>query len=83
MTIIARSLVCSPGPPSVDPRDENSKSKPLIEHEFALMKQLANVRLYSTRLYVHLPEDCDNKAELRQRISRKIKQDLPYFPFST
>ena len=65
-----------------DHRDENSKSKPLIEHDFALMKQLANVRLYSTRLYVHLPEDCDNKGELRQRISRKIKEDLPYFPFS-
>ena len=59
------------------------RSKLIIEHEFALMKQLANVRLYSTRLYVHLPEDCDNKAELRQRISRKIKEDLPYFPFST
>ena len=27
-----------------DHRDEKSKSKPLIEHEFALMKQLANVR---------------------------------------
>jgi HD superfamily phosphohydrolase len=59
--------------------DECSKSKPLIDHDFALMKQLANVRLYSMRLYVHF---CKNPAELREAIGKKIRSDLPHFPFS-
>jgi HD superfamily phosphohydrolase len=63
--------------------DAVSKSKPLIEHDFALMKQLANVRLYSMRLYVHLPEDVEAPGELRHAITRKIKADLPHFPFSS
>jgi hypothetical protein len=58
------------------------ESKPLIEHDFALMKQLADVRLYAIRLYVHLPEDSINAASLRDAISTKIRADLPHFPFS-
>lgn len=64
------------------PKDSASKSKPLIEHDFALMKQLSDVRLYSIRLYVHLPENCANPAQLRQEITSKIKSDLQFFPFS-
>jgi HD superfamily phosphohydrolase len=63
-------------------RDQQSKSKPLIEHDFALLKQLANVRLYAMRLYVHLPEDCKDQAALRTEITKKIRADLPNFPFS-
>jgi uncharacterized protein len=65
-----------------DRRDPQSKSKPLIEHDFALLKQLANVRLYATRLYVHLPEDCKDPVALRGEIIKKIRKDLPHFPFS-
>jgi HD superfamily phosphohydrolase len=67
---------------TTDRHDKQSKSKPLIEHDFALLKQLANVRLYATRLYVHLPEDAPDPTALRNEVTRKIRADLPHFPFS-
>jgi uncharacterized protein len=67
---------------TTDRIDAQSRSRPLIEHDFALMKQLANVRLYSIRLYVHLPEGHSNPGALRREISDRIRTDLPNFPFS-
>jgi uncharacterized protein len=67
---------------TTDTIDAQSRSRLLIEHDFALMKQLANVRLYSIRLYVHLPEGHTNPGALRREISDRIRTDLPNFPFS-
>jgi hypothetical protein len=63
-----------------DPEDKNRKSKPLVEHEFALMKILSENRLYAIRLFVHLPEE---SGELRGKIDTFFKSELPEFPFSS
>jgi HD superfamily phosphohydrolase len=67
---------------TTSPKDAKSQSKPLIDHEFALLRQLANSRLYCIRLYVHLPEDCKNPSKLKSEIAAKIKSDLPDFPLT-
>jgi hypothetical protein len=59
---------------------EKRESKPLISHEFALMSQLADLRLYAIRLYVHLPTD-DSDVDLRNSIKTRIHADLQHFPF--
>jgi hypothetical protein len=62
-----------------EPEDPDRKSKPLVEHEFALMKLLSENRLYAIRLFVHLPEG-ENK--LRREIEAFFRTALPDFPFS-
>jgi uncharacterized protein len=67
---------------TTDPGDGNSKSKPLVGCEFALMNHLSNLRLYAVRLYVHLQGDDAEIRAKRQSIEQKIRHDIPYFPFS-
>jgi uncharacterized protein len=62
-----------------EPEDKNSRSRPLVEHEFALMKLLSQYRFYAIRLFVHLPE---KEARLRADIEKFFRTELPDFPFS-
>lgn len=64
---------------TTEPENPQSKSRPLVEHEFALMKLLSEYRFYAIRLFVHLPED---KPKLRQDIEAYFRAELPDFPFS-
>jgi hypothetical protein len=57
-----------------EPDDPLRKSKPLVEHEFALMKLL---RLYAIRLFVHLPDDDE---AVRSKIEGFFRTELPDFP---
>lgn len=62
---------------TTEPKDPKSKSKPLIEHDFALTKQLSDTGLFCIRLYVHIPLDAKSPKELRDAISKEIKDELP------
>lgn len=63
-----------------DPLDPKARSKPLIEFDYALTKQLSNTRFYAVRVYVHLGDDA---RDLRKKIEQRIRADLPHFPFRT
>lgn len=65
---------------TTEPDDPESKSKLLVEHDFALMKQLSQSRFYAIRLFVHLPEE---KPQLRADIEKFFQDELPNFPFTT
>lgn len=71
---VVRVLTCE-----LDAKKRESKS--LLEHDFALTKQLANIGLFCIRLYVHLPKGGDKK-KLRHEISAEIRKELPHFPFA-
>ena len=62
-----------------NPNADPSSSKPLIEHEFALMNQLSQSNLYVIRLYLHLPPE---REQLRSQIMKYFRDELPHFPFS-
>lgn len=64
---------------TTDPRADKIESKPLIEHNFALTKQLANVALFCIRLYVHLKP---GEERVRDEIYTELRHRLKYFPFS-
>jgi hypothetical protein len=64
---------------TTEPDVDNSKSKLLVEHDFALMKQLSQFRFYAIRVFVHIP---NNDAAIRNKIESFFKQELPDFPFS-
>jgi HD superfamily phosphohydrolase len=64
---------------TTEPDDKDCKSKPLVEHGFALMKLLSEYRFYAIRLFVHLP---DGDTKLRTEIESFFKAELPDFPFS-
>jgi hypothetical protein len=57
-----------------------ARSRPLVEFDHALTKQLSTSRLYAIRVYVHLVG-----ADARQRraaIEAQIRADLPEFDFT-
>ncbi|WP_027581323.1 HD domain-containing protein [Bradyrhizobium sp. Ai1a-2] len=60
-------------------RDAASKSIPLVELDYAVMKQMSQSRYYAVRLFVHLPEDA---SSLRNEIRSYFQRELPDFPFS-
>ena len=64
---------------TTEPDDPQSKSKLLVEHDFALISQLSQSRFYAIRVYVHLS---DEGLSQRADIERFFKQELPNFPFS-
>jgi HD superfamily phosphohydrolase len=66
---------------TTDPDDPKCHSTPLVEHDFALMKTLSESRLYAIRLYVHLQGTDAQAREKRKEVERKIRADLPNFPF--
>jgi HD superfamily phosphohydrolase len=66
---------------TTDPSHQQSKSRLLIEHEFALMKQLSLFNLNAIRLYVHLQGDTESVERQRGEIEQQIHRDLPDFPF--
>lgn len=64
---------------TTDPFAEKIESKSLLEHDFALTKQLANVALFCIRLYVHLKP---GEEKLRSEIHGELRRRLKHFPFS-
>lgn len=67
---------------TTDPNDENSASRLLVDHEYALAKQLSVSNLYMIRLYVHLDGADDEVKRKRAEIKTQIHSDLPDFPFT-
>jgi hypothetical protein len=51
----------------------------IVEHDFALMKQLSQFRFYAIRLFVHVSND---NPGLRREIEGFFQTELPDFPFS-
>jgi hypothetical protein len=64
---------------STQPRDKASRSVPLVELDYAVMKQMSQSRYYAVRLFVHVPDD---GGKLRSEIRSYFQKELPEFPFS-
>jgi hypothetical protein len=64
------------------PDHPQSRSRLLVEHDYALAKELSNSNLYAIRLYVHLDGPEDQVRQQREQIVAYIRNDLPDFPFS-
>ncbi len=67
---------------TTSPDDENSDSRLLVEHEYALAKQLSVSNLYMIRVYVHLTGTAEEVNRKREEIKQQINRDLPHFPFT-
>ncbi len=67
---------------TTDPNDENSHSRLLVDHEYALAKQLSVSNLYMIRVYVHLAGADAEVIRKRAEIKAQIHKDLPDFPFT-
>jgi HD superfamily phosphohydrolase len=55
-------------------------SRMIMEYDRSLMKHLAEFAYYGIRLYVCLTPDMEPDA--RGRIERRVRQDLPHFPYN-
>jgi uncharacterized protein len=57
-----------------------TSSKMLMDYEYSIMKHMAEFAYYGIRLYVCSMPDLG--ADTRNRIERKVREDLPYFPYN-
>ncbi len=52
----------------------------LMDYEHSIMKHMAEFAYYGIRLYVCCPPGME--PDTRGRIERKVREDLPYFPYN-